>query len=168
MRWAQCSVLMPMVQFSLAPWRVLDPEHLRAVGDAVALRQRLLPEILALVAHAAATGEPVVRPLAYHHPGFEQVSDEFLLGEDLLVRAGARGRGASRHVVFPPGCWEAADGTVVDGPAELDVPSTWARSRGGAGSPDAGRPDPGRRAAEPSSRCLMNGPGVIAAGTVCA
>jgi alpha-glucosidase (family GH31 glycosyl hydrolase) len=121
-RWAQCSVLFPMVQFSLAPWRVLDEAHLAAVSTAVALRQRLLPEILALVEHASRTGEPVLRPLAYHHPGYEQVHDEFLLGEDLLCAPVLEAGTTTRHVAFPPGRWAAADGTVVEGPAEHGVP----------------------------------------------
>ena len=121
-RWAQCSVLFPMVQFSLAPWRVLDERHLQAVADAVALRQRLLPEILALVEHAGRTGEPILRPLAYHHPGYEQVHDEFLLGEDLLCAPVLRAGATTRHVAFPPGRWEAEDGTLLEGPAEHDVP----------------------------------------------
>ena len=89
-RWAQCSMLYPMVQFSSAPWRVLDDLHLLAVLDAVALRQRLLPEILELVGHAGRTGEPALRPLAYHHAGYEQVHDQVLLGEDLLCAPGPR------------------------------------------------------------------------------
>jgi alpha-glucosidase (family GH31 glycosyl hydrolase) len=120
-RWAQCSVLFPMVQFSLAPWRVLDAAHLQAVTDAVALRQRLLPEILALVEHASRTGEPILRPLAYHHAGYEQVHDEFLLGEDLLCAPVLEPGATTRRVTFPPGRWLAEDGTHVDGPAELDV-----------------------------------------------
>src|SRR5580765_223927 len=34
-RFAQCSALFPMMQFSLAPWRVLDDQHLSAVKAAV-------------------------------------------------------------------------------------------------------------------------------------
>ena len=121
-RWAQCSALSPMMQFSLAPWRVLDATHLRAVADAVALRQRLLPEILGLVEHAARSGEPILRPLAYHHAGYEQVHDEFLLGEDLLCAPVLEAGATTRRVTFPPGRWSDEDGTVVAGPTELDLP----------------------------------------------
>ena len=121
-RWAQVAALSPMMQFSLAPWRVLDPEHLAVVTAAVALRQRLLPEILALVEHAARTGEPVLRPLAYHHPGYERVTDEFLLGEDLLCAPVLHAGATTRPVAFPPGRWAGEDGSVVEGPAEHSVP----------------------------------------------
>ena len=121
-RWAQCSALFPMVQFSLAPWRVLDAAHLRAVSDAVALRQRLMPEILGLVEHAARTGEPILRPLAYHHPGYEHMRDEFLLGDDLLVAPVLEAGVRTRHVVVPPGRWQSPNGSTLDGPAEVELP----------------------------------------------
>ncbi len=121
-RFAQCSALFPMMQFSLQPWRVLDAEHLAAVKAAVEVRQALLPLITTLVDHAARTGEPILRPLAYHHAGYEDVTDEFLLGEDLLV-APVLERGATdRRVLLPPGRWRSEAGVVTDGPATLTVP----------------------------------------------
>ena len=39
-RSAQCHALMPMMQFSVAPWRVLDPAHLKAVRKAVQFREK--------------------------------------------------------------------------------------------------------------------------------
>ena len=123
-RFAQCSALFPMMQFSMAPWRVLDAEHLAAVRSAVELRQSLLPDLMALVRHAADTGEPILRPLAYHPRGYDTVHDQFLLGEDLLV-APVLDRGArSRTVLVPPGRWVDADGGDVTGPAEIEVPVT--------------------------------------------
>lgn len=124
-RFAQCSALFSMMQFSLVPWRVLDDQHLAAVRAAVELRQSLLPEIMALVRHAADTAEPVLRPLAYHHPGYEHVVDQFLLGEDLLVAPVLEQGATVRTVRLPPGRWvDAADrsGAVVEGPAEVSVP----------------------------------------------
>ncbi len=38
-RSAQCQALMPMMQFSVAPWRVLDETHLNAVLKAVKVRE---------------------------------------------------------------------------------------------------------------------------------
>ena len=106
-RYAQVAALFPMTQFSLSPARVLDAEHFAAVRSALDLRAHLLPELLALVEHAARTGEPILRPLAYHYPGLEHVNDQFLLGEDILV-APVQTKGATeRRVVIPPGQWEA-------------------------------------------------------------
>lgn len=125
-RFAQCSALFPMMQFSLAPWRVLDADHLAAVAAAVELRQALLPEIMALVRHAADTGEPILRPLAYHHRGYDAVRDQFLLGEDLLVAPVLERGATTRRVLLPPGRWMAADGAGVTGPSEIELPVTLA------------------------------------------
>lgn len=104
--------------------RVLDERHLVAVRAAVDLRQSLLPEIMSLVRHAARTGEPILRALAYHWPGYESVHDQFLLGETILVapvlEAGAR----VRQVAVPPGQWRDPEGTVHEGPAMIDLPVT--------------------------------------------
>ena len=59
-RFAQCSALFPMMQFSLAPWRVLDDRHLSAVLAAVNTRQALMPDLSRLFDHAARTGEPIL------------------------------------------------------------------------------------------------------------
>lgn len=121
-RYAQCAALFPMVQFSLSPWRVLDASHLEAVRAAIALRQELLPDILRLVRHAAVTGEPVLRPLAYHHPGYGDTTDQFLLGEDILVAPVLEKGARTRTVALPPGRWVGADGSAHRGPTVLGLP----------------------------------------------
>lgn len=120
-RFAQCSALFPMMQFSLLPWRVLDDHHLAAVRAAVDLRQSLLPMIMELVADAARTGEPILRPLAYHHRGYDHVHDQFLLGEDLLVAPVLEQGATSRTVVLPPGRWADSTGVESAGPATITV-----------------------------------------------
>lgn len=121
-RFAQCSAMFPMMQFSLAPWRVLDARHLSAVRAAVRTRQALLPDLMRLVADAARTGEPILRPLAYRHPGYETVRDQFMLGDDILCAPVLHPGVSGRRVRVPPGRWRAPDGAVVAGPAELHVP----------------------------------------------
>jgi alpha-glucosidase (family GH31 glycosyl hydrolase) len=123
-RYAQCAALFPMMQFSLSPWRVLDGGHLAAVLAAVDLHQELVPEIVALARHAARTGEPILRPLAYAHPGYEDVSDQFLLGSDLLCAPVLAQDAVSRRAVVPPGRWRGADGRTLEGPTEVDLPVT--------------------------------------------
>jgi alpha-glucosidase (family GH31 glycosyl hydrolase) len=108
-----------MMQFSVAPWRVLDAAHLAAVKQAVALRMRFAPRILELARAGAVTGEPILRPLAYVFPdgGYENVKDQFLMGDGLLV-APMVTRGDVRTVQIPPGTWKADDGTLVTGPVQ--------------------------------------------------
>jgi alpha-glucosidase len=127
-RSAQLHALMPMMQFSVAPWRVLDTEHLNAVKVAVALRTKFTPLIMQLTHKAATTGEPIIKSMEYVFPaqGFETVVDQFMLGDNLLVAPMLEKGKTSRNVKLPAGKWKASDGTVLKGgktyplKAELD------------------------------------------------
>jgi alpha-glucosidase (family GH31 glycosyl hydrolase) len=120
-RYAQCAALFPMMQFSMAPWRVLDEPHLAAVHAAVDLHQSLVPEILQLADHAAATGDPILRPLAYSFSGYDRVADQFLLGDGILCAPVLERDARTRRVILPPGGWQDASGEITQGPAELVV-----------------------------------------------
>lgn len=60
-RSAQVLALMPMMQFSVAPWRILDTRHLKAVKKSVALRMKFTPLIKKLAEESAKTGEPILK-----------------------------------------------------------------------------------------------------------
>ncbi len=124
-RSSQCHALMPMMQFSVAPWRVLDSTHLNAVKQAVSLRQKFIPLIMQLVHQAAQTNVPVVRPMEFVFPdqGFAMVKDQFVLGDQLIV-APQLTRETFRQVLLPKGDWQADDGKIYKGPckATLQVP----------------------------------------------
>lgn len=115
-RSAQCHALMPMMQFSVAPWRILDKEHLEAVKKTVECRQKFVPLILKLAKESAKTGEPILKNLEYVFPnqGFAEIVDQFMLGNDLLV-APMVGPGNERNVILPKGKWKADDGKVYKG-----------------------------------------------------
>lgn len=122
-RTAQCSALFPMVQFSVAPWRVLEGEHWDHCADAIRLRQRFVPEILDLARSAALTGEPMMRHLAYAFPdgGYDEVADQFLLGDDVLVAPVLEPGARSRGVTFPAGEWISEEGERFVGPGAVFV-----------------------------------------------
>jgi len=67
-RSAQTHALMPMMQFSVAPWRVLDEAHFLAVEEAVKIRMKYTPGILELARKSALDGEPIVRSMEYVFP----------------------------------------------------------------------------------------------------
>jgi len=127
-RSAQTHALAPMMQFSVAPWRVLDAAHLDAVKKAVALRMRFTPRILELARASAASGEPILRPMAYVFPegGYESVKDQFMMGDDLLV-APMVTKGSSRTIRIPNGKWKADDGEVIEGPTQTTIPVSLSR-----------------------------------------
>jgi len=106
-RHAQLAALLPMQQFSAAPWRVLDARHAALCRDAARLHAAEGERLLGLARHAATTGEPMVRPLAWiwNDPRAAVVRDQFLLGDDLLVAPVVIKGARSRDVLLPPGRW---------------------------------------------------------------
>lgn len=125
-RYAQCSALFPMMQFSAAPWRLLDKQELSYVVAAAKLHAKLGTYILELAENAAHTGEPIMRNLSYVFPigGYEKVTDQFMLGEDVLVAPVLKKGEVRRTIVFPEGTWHGDDGSIVEGPCikEVDAP----------------------------------------------
>lgn len=120
-RSAQCHALMPMMQFSVAPWRILDKVHLNASKNAVQLRMEYTPVILELAKESALSGEPIVRSMEYvfPHQGYENVNDQFLLGNDILIAPMLQGGDASRQILIPPGRWKNNDGKILEGPVKI-------------------------------------------------
>jgi alpha-glucosidase len=116
-RWAQCSALMPMMQFSAAPWRVLDSVHLAAVNRVVALRRHYTSYIMEVLRNSAKTGEPALRSLEYEFPGqgYLAVNDQFMLGDKVMI-APVITPVDTRQVTIPRGKWKIG-GQVVTGPS---------------------------------------------------
>ncbi|MCU0918193.1 MAG: glycoside hydrolase family 31 protein [Planctomycetes bacterium] len=128
-RSAQCAALMPMMQFSVAPWRVLSPENMEICRQMAHLHVKLGPEILALARASAQTGAPIIRPLEYLYPhrGYAGIKDQFLLGDSILVAPLLEKGGRARKVVLPPGTWRGDDGSEVKGPGEIEIQVPLAR-----------------------------------------
>lgn len=122
-RSAQCHALMPMMQFSVAPWRVLDKTRLEAVKKAVALRMKFTPLIMKLAHEAALSGEPILKSMefVYPHQGFADIKDQFMLGTDLLVAPLLEKNKTGRIVSLPPGKWLSDDGKVYEGGKSLTL-----------------------------------------------
>ncbi len=115
-RSAQSHTLMPMMQFSVAPWRVLNATNLAAVKKSVEIRKAFLPEIMSLAEKSAQDGTPIVSSMEYVFPnqGFEMCKDQFMLGKDILV-APIVTKNNVRTVVLPKGRWIDFRGKKVKG-----------------------------------------------------
>ena len=114
-RWAQIAALMPMMQFSAAPWRVLSPENFRQVQQALLLRQKYQPLLQQALTHCQQTAEPILRPLAYNYPepACGSITDEFLIGDRLLVAPIVEKGAVERSVYLPNGSWQTESGEIL-------------------------------------------------------
>ncbi|MBO7149066.1 MAG: glycoside hydrolase [Clostridia bacterium] len=123
-RYAATSMLMPMIQFSTAPWRVLDDTHYGYVKTLLKIRDEFVPVISRLAKEAANSGEPIVRYLEYvfPHEGLGHITDEFMLGNDILVAPVLEKGRLERNVILPRGLWrERATGKLYEGGTTVNV-----------------------------------------------
>jgi alpha-glucosidase (family GH31 glycosyl hydrolase) len=122
-RSAQCSALMPMMQFSVAPWRILSKENLEICNEMADLHKKMGDEILRLAKESSVSGEPIVRNLEYvfPHEGYSEIKDQFMLGNDILVAPVLEKNSYSREIVFPSGNWMGDDAIIISGPSKIEV-----------------------------------------------
>ena len=115
-RSCQIHSMMPMMQFSLAPWRILKPEHMAIIRKYSELHVQMGPYIKEQTLKAAQTGEPIVRHMDYEFPGedFEAVTDQYMLGDRYLV-APVYTSGEERSVRLPRGRWRDEQGKIYKG-----------------------------------------------------
>lgn len=130
-RWMQLGALSPFFRVHCMrdggrqePW-AFGPEVERISREAIRERYALLPYLYSLMAEAAASGAPPLRPLVWEFqedPRTHAVDDELLLGPWLLaapvLAAGVR----AREVYLPAGRWiELATGAVHAGERRVRV-----------------------------------------------
>ncbi|KAK3731027.1 hypothetical protein RRG08_066043 [Elysia crispata] len=122
MRWLQASVFLPALQFSLGPW-IYDQTVVDMTRELLAMREKYVPRILELAQESVATGDPIIRPLwwvAPEDPEALVVSDEFLLGNDILVAPIVMDGARKRDIYLPDGRWaDKLRGGEVTGPTTL-------------------------------------------------
>ena len=124
-RMAQCSALFPMIQFSWAPWEALPGREAKLCLGAAKLHASMANEIEKLVGEATVSGEPIIRCLEYNYPhcGYERITDQFMLGTDILVAPVITKGTTERSVCFPKGKWKDSDGNIYDGNTVQTLPA---------------------------------------------
>lgn len=115
-RSCQVHAMMPMMQFSVAPWRILSKENLEICRKAAQAHKDLGDYLLRAAREGAKTGEPIVRPMDYAFPGegFEACTDQYMLGDKYLV-APMLTAGTERTVTLPKGRWVDETGRKFKG-----------------------------------------------------
>jgi len=113
-RWMQCAAFTPFFRAHTntgtrdhEPW-AFGPAAEAIVRHYIGLRYQLLPYLKALFVEAGRTGAPIMRPLFWHHqddPVAAGISDQFLLGRNLLVAPVTRQGAVARSVYLPVGDW---------------------------------------------------------------
>lgn len=128
LRSCQIHAMMPIMQFSVAPWRVLDSENLEICRSYALLHRELGPYIVEMAKKTATTGEPIVRHMAYSFPdeGFEEISDQYMLGDRYLV-APVTDASDIRTVKLPQGRWRDENGKTYRGGRTISIEAPLSR-----------------------------------------
>ena len=100
-RHSEIACLMPAMQFSAAPYRVLGEEHFAAIKRSIAVRETYI-------------SYPV-----------EELTDQFMLGDRYLVAPVYRKGGHGRELYLPKGVWERDGEEIISGGETIRVTSEY-------------------------------------------
>ncbi|MNW47970.1 Alpha-xylosidase [compost metagenome] len=113
-RWTQLGVFTPFCRNHSAietrnqePW-TFDAEVEEICRQYIELRYRMLPYMYSLFYDSACSGLPIMRPLVMEYPEDQNtyhLSDQFLLGENLLIAPICEPGKQHRVVYLPEGVW---------------------------------------------------------------
>ncbi|XP_014228914.1 myogenesis-regulating glycosidase [Trichogramma pretiosum] len=118
-RWLQANTFMPSLQFSFVPWDY-DDETIKISKKFTQLHTQIAPKVIDRMKLAVQTGAPVNPPIWWVDPEDQEahkVSDEYLLGEEVLVAPVIHEGSLSRDVYLPKGRWrDGNDNKEYSGP----------------------------------------------------
>ena len=133
-RWLQLGTFSPILrthaQNTAEPYHY--PEQQDIILPLIKERYRWLPYNYTLAYENASQGLPLVRPLNFYTPGsskYDDISDEYLWGRDMLVAPVLTQGATEREVIFPDGLWVDYNnptklyhgGDTITYPAPLEV-----------------------------------------------
>lgn len=113
-RWTQLGACIPYFRnhsiqehIYQEPW-AFGEETKMLLKQAIELRYQLIPYIYTLFRECEQTGAPIVRAMIYEYPNDSaclDISDQFMLGSNLLIAPVLRPAQAVRSVYLPTGMW---------------------------------------------------------------
>ena len=106
-RWTQASALMPMMQFSYAPWK-LDEKSVAICRKYSELHTAFGNYIYDLALQTKIDGTPIIRPLFFDFPEDTKaytISNQFMLGDRIMVAPVLEKGKIDRDVYLPGGTW---------------------------------------------------------------
>ncbi|CAG7823847.1 unnamed protein product [Allacma fusca] len=118
-RWLELAHFLPVVQYSYLPsdydTKVVDI----ATSLSVTRKSKLLPYLKKAIDDSLTSGLPIIRPLWMLDPtdiNCLRISDEFLIGNDILVAPILRFNATDRDIYLPKGKWrDELDGSNTKG-----------------------------------------------------
>ena len=130
LRWLEMNIFSPLLRTHEGNQPVrnvqfdTDEETLRYTAFASALHKALKPYLREVRKECIEKGTPMMRPLFYHYPGFEDEREEYLLGRDILVAPIIKEGALKREVRLPDDTWiEAGTGKLyTKGTYIIDAP----------------------------------------------
>lgn len=136
-RWTEMAAWSPLMRThhghgAAANWQLIATEQTESDAQTLEhfvrfakLHQSLLPYLQGLAAQAESRGWPLIRGCFLHHPEHDGAwrSDQYLLGEHVLVAPIIKPGADRRQVWLPPGRWTRwdGDGARLDGPGEVEA-----------------------------------------------
>ena len=109
-RWLQLGLFSPILrthaQATAEPYKYPDQQDI--ILPLIKERYRWLPYNYTLAYENASQGQPLVRPLNFYATGsgkYDDITDEYLWGRDLLVAPVLTPATTERQIIFPDGLW---------------------------------------------------------------
>ena len=122
-RYAQVATFFPMMQFSLAPWRFLNKTNLEIVKKCCKIHDKISDYIKELVIISSKDGSPIIKNMEFEYPnkGYENIKDQFMLGDKYLIAPVVTKDTFSRKVVLPEGEWVDDLGNKYQGNTTIQI-----------------------------------------------
>ena len=123
LRWLAANSLLPVMQYSIAPFD-FDDEVVRIALKFQELHNQFVPLFAELAENAKQTGHPIIRPMWWIAPADNRtytIDSQFLIGDDVIVAPIVEPKQTARSIYLPEGQWsDQLRGVNLTGPVQLN------------------------------------------------